>query len=88
MTQQTINVGTSANDGQGDPIREAFIKCNDNFTELYNRVQTSPPSTPSGAEGDVAGMYAFDTTYFYVCIADYDDTTEIWRRIAFDQTPW
>jgi hypothetical protein len=88
MTQQTINVGVSANDGQGDPIRTAFIKCNDNFTELYNRVQTTPPTSPSGAEGDLAGMYAFDTTYFYVCIGDYDDTTEIWRRIAFDQTPW
>ena len=36
MAQQVINVGTSANDGQGDPIRTAFIKCNDNFTELYS----------------------------------------------------
>jgi hypothetical protein len=88
MAQQTINVGAAANDGLGDPIRTAFIKCNDNFTQLYARVQTSPPASPSGAAGDSAGMYAFDTTYFYVCIADYDDTTEIWRRIEFDQTPW
>ena len=36
MAQQTINVGTSPNDGQGDPIRTAFIKCNDNFTELFS----------------------------------------------------
>lgn len=35
MSQQTINVGASANDGTGDSIRAAFIKCNDNFTELY-----------------------------------------------------
>jgi hypothetical protein len=35
MAQELINVGAAPNDGQGDPIREAFIKCNDNFTELF-----------------------------------------------------
>src|SRR6185369_8140187 len=35
MTQQTINIGTAANDGTGDPLRDAFDKVNDNFTELY-----------------------------------------------------
>ena len=38
MAQQTINIGTAANDGSGDPLRDAFDKCNDNFTELYNDV--------------------------------------------------
>ena len=36
MAKQTINIGTTANDGTGDPIRSAFDKTNDNFTELYN----------------------------------------------------
>lgn len=36
MAQQTINIGTTANDGTGDPLRTAFDKVNDNFTELYN----------------------------------------------------
>ena len=36
MVQQVINVGNVANDGDGDPLRTAFIKTNDNFTELYN----------------------------------------------------
>jgi hypothetical protein len=35
MAQEIINVGAAPNDGQGDPIRTAFTKCNDNFTELY-----------------------------------------------------
>ena len=35
MAQQTINIGSVANDGTGDPIREAFAKVNENFTELY-----------------------------------------------------
>ena len=35
MAKQTINIGTTANDGTGDPIRAAFGKVNDNFTEIY-----------------------------------------------------
>jgi len=35
MAKQTINIGTSANDGTGDPLRTAFTKINQNFTELY-----------------------------------------------------
>jgi hypothetical protein len=35
MTQQTINVGTAANTGSGDPLRTAMQKCNSNFTDLY-----------------------------------------------------
>lgn len=36
MAKQTINVGTTANDGTGDTLRASFIKVNDNFTEVYN----------------------------------------------------
>ena len=36
MSKQTVNIGTSANDGTGDPLRTAFDKTNDNFVELYN----------------------------------------------------
>tara|TARA_B110000211_G_scaffold234932_1_gene307517 strand:+ start:2264 stop:3100 length:837 start_codon:yes stop_codon:yes gene_type:complete len=35
MAKQTINIGSSANDGSGDPLRTAFDKVNDNFGELY-----------------------------------------------------
>ena len=37
MTQQVINIGTSANDGSGDPLRTAFDKINSNFTEIYGQ---------------------------------------------------
>jgi cytoskeletal protein CcmA (bactofilin family) len=37
MAKQTINIGASANDGNGDPLRIAFDKINDNFDELYAR---------------------------------------------------
>ena len=35
MAKQTINIGATANDGAGDPLRTAFDKINDNFTEVY-----------------------------------------------------
>lgn len=35
MSKQTINIGTTPNDGTGDPLRDAFDKTNDNFNELY-----------------------------------------------------
>jgi len=35
MAQQTIGIGSSANDGTGDPLRTAFTKINTNFDELY-----------------------------------------------------
>ena len=37
MAIKTINVGNVINDGSGDDLRTAFVKVNDNFTELYNR---------------------------------------------------
>jgi len=46
MAQQTINIGTVANDGTGDPLRTAFDKINDNFTEVY------------GFDGDITGVTA------------------------------
>jgi len=36
MSQQFINVGTAPDDHTGDPVRTAFTKTNENFTELYN----------------------------------------------------
>jgi len=35
VAKQIINIGASANDGSGDPLRNAFDKVNDNFNEIY-----------------------------------------------------
>jgi len=35
MAKQTVNLGTAANDGTGDPLRTAFNKLNGNFDEVY-----------------------------------------------------
>lgn len=124
MVQQVINIGAAANDGSGDPLRTAFDKINDNFSELYSKgpaganfdlsdndivatnsnggINLVPLGTgkvtaeddsftiaysrtvndASGDVGDTAGMVAWDATYIYVCVADWDGSTAIWRRAA------
>ena len=41
MALQSINIGSSANDGTGSTLRAAFDICNDNFTELYGGTTTA-----------------------------------------------
>ena len=50
MAIQTIKIGTLANDGTGDDLREAFIKTNQNFEDLDLR---SPESTTASNLGNV-----------------------------------
>ena len=35
MAKQTVNIGTTVNDGTGDDLRTSFDKINNNFNELY-----------------------------------------------------
>jgi hypothetical protein len=64
MAKQIINVGTTANDGTGDKVRNAFIKVNSNFDELYdegganitvNNPVTSTETTLDEALSDLVG---------------------------------
>lgn len=66
MAQQTINIGTVANDGTGDPLRTAFDKVNDNFNELY--------SDDAGDVNSVNGQTG-------VVVLDADDINETASRL-------
>lgn len=39
-------------------------------------------SAAIGAAGDTKGMVSIDASYLYVCTADYDGTTAVWKRVA------
>ena len=56
MALQTINIGTLANDGTGDDLREAFIKVNQNFDDLDLRLPESTTVSNLGNTGE--GVFA------------------------------
>lgn len=123
MVQRVVNIGSAANDGNGDPLRTAFTKINENFTELYGKgaaganfdftdntlastntngnielspngtgtvivqddkfmISTSRVPTATGQAGDKAGMICWDSSAIYVCIADYDSVSNIWKKAS------
>ena len=52
MAVQAVGIGSSANDGTGDPLRTAFNKINENFTEVYSLLGQDV----AGAKGiDISG---------------------------------
>jgi len=78
MAKQTINIGTSANDGTGDPLRSAMDKTNDNFTELYNGaggVADGAVTTAKLADDAVDSDKIADGAVDTVHIADLNITT-------------
>jgi len=64
MAIQTVNVGTTPNDGTGDPARTAFIKLNNNFTQSENaasKLVATNAQAIAGTAGvltDAAGVHA------------------------------
>lgn len=48
MAQQTINIGSVANDGTGDSLREAGAKINENFTEIYSNILENETVSANG----------------------------------------
>ena len=52
MAIQIVNIGTIANDGTGDDLREAFVKVNNNFTELNARSTESTTVANLGGAGE------------------------------------
>jgi hypothetical protein len=66
MAQQSINVGTQANDRQGDPLRTAFQKINSNFTELYTQSGATgvfiAPLADMDPTNPIPGQFYYNTT--------------------------
>ena len=74
MSKQIINIGLSANDRSGDPLRVAFDKVNQNFTELYSAL---------GADATIFDPLNVDSNI----VPDADNTRDLgsptkqWRHV-------
>lgn len=82
MPQQTLGVGSAPNDGTGDPLRDALIKANSNFTELYARAGAL--SGTSNPEGNVAA----DPGAIYIKTDGGADSTWWVKRSGTGNTGW
>jgi hypothetical protein len=61
MAKQTINIGTSPNDGTGTPLRTAFDYTNLNFTELYTATGPSGNNIVVPGTATITGDLTVDT---------------------------
>ena len=67
MAKQVVDVGSKANDGSGDSLREAGLKINANFTEVYSALggssgNLSVVSKLTGANGMIVSNPTGDIT--------------------------
>ena len=62
MAKQTINIGTSPNDGTGTPLRTSFDYCNLNFTELYTATGPSGNNIVVPGNATITGDLTVDTS--------------------------
>ena len=85
MAIENINVGATANDGTGDPLRSAFIKCNDNFTDLDTTKQDTLLSGTNikTLEGQtLLGSGNIDLTKSDVGLGNVDNTSDLNKPIS------
>lgn len=86
MAIDLVNIGSAANDGTGDDLREAFIKVNNNFEELDSRAnQVGSNLGTSGAE--VYKTADVNTLYFRKLVAGENiNLTTLDNTIVIDNT--
>lgn len=59
MAITPVNIGAAPNDGTGDPLRTAFDKVNDNFTDVQSQITTAAgQATDAQAAADAAQITA------------------------------
>ena len=64
MAREIINVGATANDGTGDGLRTAYIKCNNNFKSLFDTTVT-----PTEIVNGTSNMAVADSANVTISIA-------------------
>ena len=53
MAKQSVGIGSSANDGQGDTLRTGATKINDNFNEIYAEFGDGTNLSSGNTAGDI-----------------------------------
>jgi len=77
MAQEIINIGATPNDGEGDPLRVAFQKVNNNFSTLFGTGYSTAEATTTGLTANQV-IFEIDADAFTqgtFVIRSYDPST-------------
>lgn len=81
MTKQVISLGTVANDGTGDSLRDAFDKTNQNFTDVYTNLPAKTywvdPVAGNDSSGTGSRLLPYKTIQKSATMAVYGDTVQL-----------
>lgn len=73
-TNANTIIKMSSNDGKNWKLSK--------FNASY--IPTHTPSSSIGAYGDTSGSVTHDSSYLYVCTANFDGLNSIWKRVALE----
>jgi hypothetical protein len=59
-----------------------------NRPRVATQLTVKTPANSKGVRGDKAGTVTVDSSYLYVCVANWDGTTDIWKRVALAGGAW
>ena len=82
MAQKSINLGTGYNTKDGDSVRDAFNKVNQNFTELYTLTGGTVADLTEIAQDYAAEMFV-NATHTGITV-NYDDVNNVLELTGFD----
>jgi hypothetical protein len=83
ITDNNITGSRSNDDIILDPAGTGTVDINANRFRVSN---SKTPASSVGAAGDQQGDIAWDASYIYVCTANYDSSSNIWKRVAIGET--
>ena len=84
MAIEVINRGTSANDGTGDNIREAFRKVNDNFDQVLTNDTTDYTDATTPLAGTEIALVEQGGTFKKVAVSEFN--SQIYQTISTNTT--
>jgi len=86
MAKQTIDRGTGAGNGDGEVLYDAFGKCINNFTELYDATAVIPEA---GDEHTAAGVLVYPSHVEQLYDYNLDNTLNYMQtKFAYDGMTW
>ena len=84
MAKQNINVGSAPLAGDGEPLRDALVKVNQNFNEVYNALEDTVTLIENYNFDTNANLEQLETKVNNLDIADLQDASSLIPQLVSD----